>query len=253
MTPAKEKPVEMFQDKEVSDPALDAFEHREIATVLRDIVTGCPRPFSIGLFGRWGTGKSTIVEFLRGDLASVADVAVVCFDVWKYEGDSLRRAFLLNAEQELRRQKLLPDSFKIDRRVSEKVTEVVESGLKFDKASFLNTLAYGVLGVSVFGGLIFFGFSDKAKLVTAVGLGSLISVVLGLLQSISKVFSVESHTVTHDRLSLPEEFEREFDGLTASAKVKSIVFIIDNLDRATHDQAVSLLTTVKTFLLSSSA
>lgn len=244
----KDVSVKMFQDKEISDLSLDAFGHRELAAVLKDIVTKCPRPFSVGLFGRWGTGKSTIVEFLRKDLGTLPKVGVVCFNVWKFEGDSLRRAFLLNAEQELRLKGFLPTAFKIDKRVSEKVTEVVQSGLRFDKANLLNAGTYAVVAASILYGLVAFGISEPGKMAAAVGLGGIISLVLGVIQSLTKVFTVESHTVSHDRLSLPEEFEKEFDSLVQATTAESVVFIIDNLDRATHEQAVTLLTTVKTFL-----
>jgi adenylylsulfate kinase-like enzyme len=55
---------------------------------------------TIGLFGGWGTGKSSIVENLKTNLLS-EKTPVVIFDVWKHDGDALRRTFLKNMDIQL--------------------------------------------------------------------------------------------------------------------------------------------------------
>lgn len=52
----------------------------------------------IGLFGSWGSGKSTIVEILKQDLG---EERVFVFDSWSYRGDFLKRAFLLELANNL--------------------------------------------------------------------------------------------------------------------------------------------------------
>lgn len=42
---------------------------------------------------KWGSGKSTITENLRNSLVN-KDVPVIIFDVWKHEGDALRRTWI---------------------------------------------------------------------------------------------------------------------------------------------------------------
>ena len=48
--------------KELSD---SEFGHEEIATTLVKIVKKCPAPFTIGLFAKWGSGKSTVAFSLK--------------------------------------------------------------------------------------------------------------------------------------------------------------------------------------------
>jgi predicted KAP-like P-loop ATPase len=43
--------------------------------------------FTIGIFGGWGTGKTTLMEMIQKRLqeANSSDILVVWFDAWKYE------------------------------------------------------------------------------------------------------------------------------------------------------------------------
>lgn len=52
-------------DDELENPK---FGHKEIAEALVKTVEKCPTPFTIGLFGKWGAGKSSIANILRRDL-----------------------------------------------------------------------------------------------------------------------------------------------------------------------------------------
>lgn len=52
----------------------------------------------IGLFGSWGSGKSTVVEILKQELG---DKKIFIFDSWSHRGDFLKRAFLLELANKL--------------------------------------------------------------------------------------------------------------------------------------------------------
>jgi predicted KAP-like P-loop ATPase len=80
----------------------DAFAHADVAKVLVGAIQEAPSPFTIGLFGGWGTGKSTVLESVAARLAAVESTAYVAFDVWKYEGDSLRRQFIREVARQLK-------------------------------------------------------------------------------------------------------------------------------------------------------
>jgi hypothetical protein len=49
---------------------------------------------SIGLSGRWGAGKSTVVALVKHQLERHSNCKVWVFDAWAHEGDPLRRTFL---------------------------------------------------------------------------------------------------------------------------------------------------------------
>lgn len=76
------------------------FYHKSVAPALRSIIENDTCVHTIGLFGRWGTGKSTIVRLLKED--GVASSQIIEFDCWKYEKDSLRRQLLLQIAKDLK-------------------------------------------------------------------------------------------------------------------------------------------------------
>src|SRR3989338_4911981 len=77
------------------------FGHGEIADTLVKIVKACPAPFTVGLFAKWGSGKSTVANSLKDKLPK-ENIPVIIFDVWKHEGDSLRRTFLKEMVRQLK-------------------------------------------------------------------------------------------------------------------------------------------------------
>lgn len=51
-------------------------------------------PITVGIFGNWGTGKTTLMGMLRKDLQKEG-VATVWFEAWRYnQEDALWAAFL---------------------------------------------------------------------------------------------------------------------------------------------------------------
>lgn len=68
--------------------------HHDVASALATLVRTEDGGQSIGLSGKWGAGKSTVIHLLRQDLASAPNHKAWVFDAWAHEGDPLRRTFL---------------------------------------------------------------------------------------------------------------------------------------------------------------
>ncbi len=243
----------------LSDEALkklreDRFKHLSIAEALKDIILKCPLPFTVGLFGGWGTGKSTIANFLEEKLSEYKDtIVVVNFDVWKYEEDSLRRYFLINLVNQLKRQESLPEDFELIERVESSVSRSFEGGLRISwkKVAQFKFYLLAFLGAIILGGIMTCHFSPfwcQSYLGGIFSLSFTTSAILFLFQVGSEIITSETKTLSQERLKEPHEFEREFDRITNDTKHNKIVIIIDNLDRCTHEKAVELLSTIKTFL-----
>lgn len=76
-------------------PGYFDFYHKSFSPALKDMVLSDSCPHTIGLFSKWGTGKSSIIDQLKEDLKGTAGTHVLIFDAWKYQEDSLRRTFLI--------------------------------------------------------------------------------------------------------------------------------------------------------------
>lgn len=222
------------------------FGHLSIADNLADIILRCPHPFTIGLFGKWGVGKTSIINVLKERLLS-KDVATVVFDIWKHEGDALRRTFLKEATNQLKKQpKGLLDTFTLDYGVDSPVTRVFKGGLKLNK-KIIGIIVAMVLGVIIAGIIIGLKWNQA--------LGTYLSIILGggtvsaiLICLLQQGLTTETTTTTKDRFQDPHEFEEQFKVIRDSTLASKLLIIIDNLDRASHEKAVELLSTVKTFL-----
>src|SRR5579862_6252297 len=89
----------------------DAFGHKEYSEALADAVVEAKSGFTLGVFGDWGIGKTTIAKdnlrLLLQQRLGRKKVAFAYFDVWKYEGDSLQRQFIRDVGRQFRTQHAL--------------------------------------------------------------------------------------------------------------------------------------------------
>ncbi len=248
-----DKPLSNDSEKKIR------FGHKEVANTLVRLIKGATPPFTLGLYGTWGSGKSTIMNLVRKGLFGTS-FTVVEFDVWKYEGDGLRRQFLLETTKQLLGKK---GEEKLRKQLDYDV-EFIEEGpmkvnVKLALLTFCTVLAMFLIPVVYI--FIIIGdlskWRETATLIIAglAGAGWASQVLPGYLNSVfktlaTKIVVVQEVTLKRDKLSKPEEFQEKFEEIIKNDKNKNkkIVFILDNLDRSSHDKAVELLTTVKTFL-----
>src|SRR5579872_871309 len=101
-TPTRKSELKILRDEPLYRPGIeipetDAFAHAALAAALLRVLEDNPPPLSIGIFGKWGIGKSTVVNMLFRDIRQKADSDLfpVYFNAWKYSGDSFRRQFLI--------------------------------------------------------------------------------------------------------------------------------------------------------------
>jgi len=245
-----DKPLETSTDISKSK-----FGHEEIAETLANIVIKCPTPFTIGLFGRWGSGKSTVANFLKNILLN-QKVPVVIFDVWKHEGDALRRTFLKEMTKQLFSygRDYFKDDFVLNERIENSIKKTSDGKFKINQEKLKQLwkvlLISGVLLIVV--GVIsyFLGLWEQFWY----GIGALLTTgisctfLLWLIKNAGQFLVTETTTYGQDRFTDPHQFEEEFARILKSLKNKKIVIVFDNLDRVTHDKSVEVLSTIKTFL-----
>ncbi|MDP8229861.1 MAG: P-loop NTPase fold protein [Candidatus Gorgyraea atricola] len=229
-----------------------AFGHKSIAESLAYVVRTCPKPFTIGLFGKWGTGKTTIIHWLIHQLAK-NNILIANIDAWKYEEDSLRRQFLITLDEELG----LGRNYKKVLNQSLSEIDPTKGKFKFDKSMFLNRVGVATFAIALAAlvlriiaahpnVLIPMSFSVSFDLIFNLGVaGYLIQLALSFFQRVSI-------TITEPRTDSAEGFERIFvEEVLGDKKVrgKTLLIVVDNLDRCSDKKAVEMLSTIKTFLV----
>jgi len=240
----------------LSDQPLDAdreqemrFGHPSLVENLKNMVLICPTPFTIGLFGKWGTGKTTILDALKRRFHAT-EIAVVKIDAWKHEGDALRRTFLQDTVNQLQERQgdkqYLGTSFKLSENLRVPISRTFQSGIKPNWSLLWPLLI--VLAVLVGVGFLIqalFPNNLGTYISTVLGGGLIVGVLLWLLQ---QSVTTETITRTTDRFQDPQEFEMEFRKIIGQVAAEKLLLIVDNLDRVSCETAVELLFTIKTFL-----
>jgi hypothetical protein len=83
-------PKKIYQaDAALADPALDVFDRAPFAARIAETIGERSDPSSlvIGIYGPWGDGKTTVLNFIRARLAAYPSIICIPFNPWRVEGE----------------------------------------------------------------------------------------------------------------------------------------------------------------------
>lgn len=90
----------------------DQFRYQDFANNLRKIIECNKTPFNIAIVGKWGLGKSSLINMALEPLRKKEDEYLVCdINAWKYEKDEIGKAFLKELYENVSKQKILSFNF----------------------------------------------------------------------------------------------------------------------------------------------
>lgn len=237
----------MWRDSESEH---DLLNFTEVADQIATLATNpALLPISIGVFGTWGTGKSTVLKLVEARLPKAKEDGekgsvpiVVKFDAWMYQGFDDARAALMEV-------------------VASKLLEIAE-----EKKTFVEKAKAFAGRINYFRGL---------GMIADFGIGVALGIPPGLLtRAGAAVSSAFAGNVTEDQygelkkdaveakkglteLIKPaekrtppkeiESFRKEFGELLTGLNTTLVVFI-DNLDRCLPDVAIGTLEAIRLFL-----
>lgn len=238
----------------------DILKTEVYANNLSDVISNTPknRVFTIGLFGGWGTGKSSILKTVREKLET-DEVKFITYDAWKYANDSFRRMFLLKVQEELKYDK------------TEEMQRFYQS--ETAEAEPKTHISNNYLFVIVLSLLIILVIINSIPIVPddwKISLSSIFTLAGLLITVFNGVFQKLKIQISKPHLFAPEQFEKCFKEMISNAfkkdnclemifkyikvtpksitGVEKLVIVIDNIDRCHTEMAYQLLTDIKTFL-----
>ena len=276
-----EDQANVFRWRVLSDQAVgrsqdDSFgTHAVFARLIYELAKNCVTPFAVGLYGSWGTGKTSVVKMLEEKISSDTSrrVGYVYLDVWKYVSDPLKRWVLLETERQLQDERLLPADYTFKGRSLESYLEFEEQWKEESRAKIDPVLAAGLLRwfavLTIITGPVaglLYAYANQippilrlftpvaAFLATAGILGLFVQIMTGWLSDYLKAIGFQRITwhVQAKPAFSSEKFGAIFRDMVeaASDKVpaKRIVFVFDNLDRCPAQVAIEAIAVVKTYL-----
>ncbi|HNT55865.1 MAG TPA: P-loop NTPase fold protein, partial [Anaerolineaceae bacterium] len=221
---------------------------------LLEIVQNASTPLTLGVFGSWGTGKTSLLYQLMSEIASTGNPhqRVVWFTAWKYEQqDALWRAFLLRVIDGLYPHKKENERYPLDELKDENQRAGAEYLDRLERSIYenvswtesgewrFNTLELVKQGIRLPIWLAFqlAGQGDAAK-------------DLGITPELAKLLEREAREHHLNQLNSLERFAAEFEKaaqLILGKEGRLIVFV-DDLDRCLPEKAVQILEAIKLFM-----
>ena len=230
----------MWSDNETTEDLLGFKIHADlIAEVVNDTDL---LPITMGVFGDWGSGKSSILKILSQQLKQEDDgTFVLYFNGWLFEGyDDAKAALLESIIKEFEENKRFgPDIKEKAKKLIKSVNWMRVLGLGFKNIALPVADAYLTGGISI---LPFIAgklskIDNKDILEKLKGENP-----EGFLKSLLKDLPEE------DPSMLVREFRENFKQLIEESNISKLVIIIDDLDRCQPDRIIENLEAIKLFL-----
>lgn len=95
-----------IKDTSVNEIDDDLFNYADISKVLECILESNDPPYNIAVIGKWGLGKSSLINLVKNKLSGDSTYLIQEINAWKYEKESLRRVFLKQLWQGISGEKL---------------------------------------------------------------------------------------------------------------------------------------------------
>lgn len=219
----------------------DYLNYAEVAEVVAEIlVDPGMRPVSVGIFGTWGTGKSSLLNLIEVELKRRAgdDTIVIRFDAWLYQGYDDARAALMDviARSLYEEAKNKEGLFGLAKRLLARVNTMRTLGLAVEALAAAHGIPMFGAGAKAVGAVGNFidgkPSEDDAKAIADGG------------KAVADLVDPEK------KRSPPEEidaFRHEFGELLTGLK-KTMVVFVDNLDRCLPAQTIHTLESLRLFL-----
>ena len=252
-------PISLLDD---SPTGQDLLGFQRYAEVIAEIISApCTNtPLTIGVFGPWGSGKTSLLKLSELCLNAKSSV-VVWFNAWKYnQEDALWRAFIEVILDALRPRADNGAPLSGDELSQEQLAMVAE--LERLEESLYRTVEWEEVGRWTVDWLkALQGTTELAAelaLSFVPGASSLVDLVrqvsksaLGETPGAREAFRRQVKQLRREQLRSVEQFEREFGRVMNDYVVKRgkrLVVFIDDLDRCLPERAIQVLEALKLFL-----
>ncbi len=198
-------------------------------------------PCTIGFYGDWGSGKSSLIKMVEEQYSSSKGVLTIKFNGWLFEGyDDAKSVLMRTILEEIIKQKTFKSEAKdLAKRLYKQI-----DWMKLAKSAVGHGAAFFLTG----------GLGN-----VALGMKDLLSIDSATdgIKNLAENFNDGDYDNLIDAINKKEgksfqtgikEFHDDFGKLLAETKIEKLIVFIDDLDRCNPDTVISTLEAIKLFL-----
>lgn len=241
---------------------IDALGFSDFRPGLVEIITRGETPLTIGVFGRWGSGKTSLLRMLKNDVERISGekVRTVWFTAWKYNHrEALWRALILRVldafyprkdEEKPWEERGRKSPEEMSKEEKERVEQLARLAQSLYGPVEWTELGSWKLDWTELGGALAKVPALLAFLLTGGPVGSKFAQMLGINPDLAEAVRREVHIHRMAHISSMEQFEDAFRKVITSALGDEgrLVVFVDDLDRCLPEKAVEVLEAIKLFL-----
>jgi predicted KAP-like P-loop ATPase len=218
----------MWSDNETKSDFID-FQHM-VRAVTSIVNNDNLLPCSIGVFGDWGSGKSSLMKMIEEKYSEEENVLVINFNGWLFEGYEDTKTVLMSriVDEIIKKRTLDEKALKIAAKLLRKIDLI-----KLGRSAIKHGLGYLTMGPA---GLAVTGSSEAIQKLSEMDYEKYIK---------EKQNSDDPDEALRTNI---QEFHLNFEELINETNIKKVVVFIDDLDRCSHDTVIGTLEAIKLFL-----
>lgn len=221
----------MWKDCETNNDLLD-FDYL-VDVTKKIIISEDLTPSTIGIYGDWGSGKSSLMDMVMNDLSKQEDILCLKFNGWLFEGYEDAKVALVGS---------ILDEIGKRKRLSQKAKDLLKT--LYDNTDFIKLSSkiakYG-LDFFLTGGIL-----TLTDITVETIKNSLTSkenkVEDSEIEDVLKAFK------SKDVRKSVKSFHTDFAKLLVQTKIRRLVVFIDELDRCKHETILETLEAIRLFL-----
>lgn len=220
----------MWNDSETSTDFID-YQHY-VNAIIRIIDNDELLPCSIGVFGDWGSGKSSLMKMVEESYKDQEETLIIKFNGWLFEGYEDTKTVLMSSivDEIISKRDLSGKAITLGAKILKKLDVIKISGtaLKYG----LSYLTMGNAGIAATSASDIF---SKLK-------------DFDYEKYINDKKSEGGQNSEETIRSNIQEFHKNFEELIAETGIRRIVVLIDDLDRCSTETIIGTLEAIKLFL-----
>ncbi|MGN6981763.1 KAP family P-loop NTPase fold protein, partial [Neisseria sp. P0009.S007] len=220
----------------------DYLNFGEVSQIVTEILeTEAMLPVSIGVFGNWGAGKSSLLNLIEQQIKP-DEWIIIKFDAWLYQGFDDARAALLETI-----------ASHLIQAAKDKETILQKSKNLFARINGLRVAGLVVEGAALAAGLPAFGLVSKIFETAQNALDGIQNETESkqVVETVKEIVDSEKNLIKSKEQQTPpkqiDEFRKEYGEILQDLG-KKLVIVIDNLDRCLPANAIQTLEAIRLFL-----